>query len=53
MSVGKIYRKTLWVVNDSVKAVEIDIVIAAALHLGELKVLFFLAHIVDVNYLCR
>ncbi len=52
MSVRKIDSKTLRVVDLLVKAVEVYIIVSAALHLGELKVLLFFSHVVDVNYLC-
>ena len=51
MSVRQIECQTLRIVYSLIKAVEVDVVIAAALHLCELKCLLFSSHVVDINYL--
>ena len=52
MSVGKSYAKSFWIVNLLAECIEIDIVIAYALHLCEMELNLFTSHIVEVDKLC-
>ena len=49
MPVGKLERKSLRIIYLLVEAVEVDIIVAAALHFGKLKLLLFRSHIVYIN----